>query len=41
MPQTLHRTTFETSRDSEYFGLRDLQAQTGQLAEMFAAVAVK
>jgi DNA topoisomerase VI subunit B len=37
----LNRTTFETSRDSEYYELRGLQAQTGQPAEMFAAVAFK
>jgi DNA topoisomerase VI subunit B len=37
----LTRTTFETSRDSEYFNLRDLQAQTGQPIEMFVAVAFK
>jgi Histidine kinase-, DNA gyrase B-, and HSP90-like ATPase/Topoisomerase 6 subunit A/Spo11, Toprim domain len=37
----LNRTTFETSRDSEYFELRQLQAQTGQPADMFAAVAFK
>jgi DNA topoisomerase VI subunit B len=41
MPHTLHRTTFETSRDSEYVNLRELQAQTGQPVEMFAAVALK
>ena len=37
----LHRTTFETSRDSEYLDLPHLQAQTGQPAEMFAAVVFK
>jgi DNA topoisomerase VI subunit B len=37
----LQRTTFETSRDSEYFNVRELQAQTGQPAEMFVAVALK
>jgi hypothetical protein len=37
----VHRTTFETSRDSEYLDLRRLQAQTGQPVEMFAAVAFK
>jgi DNA topoisomerase VI subunit B len=37
----LNRITFETSRDSEYFNVRELQAQTGQPAEMFAAVAFK
>jgi DNA topoisomerase VI subunit B len=37
----LNRTTFETSRDSEYFNIRELQAQTGQPVEMFAAVAFK
>jgi DNA topoisomerase VI subunit B len=37
----LQRTTFEISRDSEYFNVRELQAQTGQPAEMFVAVALK
>jgi DNA topoisomerase VI subunit B len=37
----LQRTTFETSRDSEYFNVRELQAQTGQPVEMFVAVALK
>jgi hypothetical protein len=42
MPQTvLARTTFETSRASEYFNVRELQAQTGQSRERFAAVALK
>jgi hypothetical protein len=41
MPQTLERTTFETSRAAEYFTARELQAQTGQPRERFAAVAVK
>jgi Histidine kinase-, DNA gyrase B-, and HSP90-like ATPase len=42
MPQViLHRTTFETSRASEYFNLKELQASTGQSAERFAAVALK
>jgi DNA topoisomerase VI subunit B len=37
----LQRTMFETSRDSEYFNVRELQAQTGQPVEMFVAVALK
>src|SRR5688572_13721498 len=37
----LARTTFETSRASEYFSVRELQAQTGQPRERFAAVALK
>jgi DNA topoisomerase VI subunit B len=37
----LSRTTFETSRDSEYLNIRELQSQTGQPVEMFAAVAFK
>ena len=37
----LQRTTFETRRDLEYVNLPDLQAQTGQPAEMFVAVAFK
>jgi DNA topoisomerase 6 subunit A-like protein/histidine kinase/DNA gyrase B/HSP90-like ATPase len=42
MPQTLlERTTFETSRAAEYFTVRELQAQTGQPRERFAAVALK
>jgi DNA topoisomerase VI subunit B len=42
MPQTvLQRTTFETARASEYFNVRELQAQTGQPRERFAAVALK
>jgi DNA topoisomerase VI subunit B len=42
MPQVmLQRTTFETSRASEYFNLKELQASTGQSAERFAAVALK
>jgi hypothetical protein len=42
MPQTvLAGTTFETSRASEYFNVRELQAQTGQPRERFAAVALK
>jgi DNA topoisomerase VI subunit B len=42
MPQTLlERTTFETSRAAEYFNVRELQAQTGQPRERFAAVALK
>jgi DNA topoisomerase VI subunit B len=42
MPQTvLERTTFEISRAAEYFNVRELQAQTGQPRERFAAVALK
>jgi Histidine kinase-, DNA gyrase B-, and HSP90-like ATPase len=41
MPQTLERTTFETSRAAEYFSVRELQAQTGQPRERFAAVVLK
>jgi DNA topoisomerase VI subunit B len=41
MPQTLARTTFETSRAAEYFNVRELQAQTGQPRERFATVALK
>src|SRR5918999_618305 len=37
----LQRTMFETNRDSEYFNVRELQAQTGQPVEMFVAVALK
>jgi DNA topoisomerase VI subunit B len=37
----LNRTTFETSRASEYFNLKELQASTGQSSERFAAVALK
>jgi hypothetical protein len=39
--QKLERTTFETSRAAEYFDARELQAQTGQPASNFAAVALK
>jgi hypothetical protein len=39
--QTFVRTTFETSRASEYFNVRELQAQTGQPKERFATVALK
>ncbi len=38
---TLDRTIFETSRATEYFDARELQAQTGQPVEMFATVALK
>jgi anti-sigma regulatory factor (Ser/Thr protein kinase) len=41
MPQGLARTVFETSRAAEYFTVRELQAQTGQPRERFAAVALK
>jgi hypothetical protein len=37
----LKRTTFETSRAGEYFDARELQAQTGQPLQNFAAVALK
>lgn len=37
----LQRTVFETSRAEEYFSVRELQAQTGQPVERFAAVALK
>ena len=40
MPK-LERTTFEVSRAAEYFTAKELQAQTGQPAEMFAAVVLK
>jgi len=39
--QTFARTTFETSRASEYFNVRELQAQTGQPRERFMTVALK
>ena len=35
----LERTIFETSRASEYFNVRELQAQTGQPAHNFITVA--
>jgi hypothetical protein len=38
---TLHREMFETSRDSKYLTIRDLQAKTGQPSSLFAAVVVK
>ena len=41
MSVELKRTTFETSRASEYFDARELAAQTGQPRENFAAVALK
>ena len=41
MPQVLARTVFETSQAAEYFTVRELQAQTGQPRERFAAVALK
>lgn len=37
----LERTIFETSRASEYFNVRELQAQTGQPAAKFITVAFK
>jgi DNA topoisomerase VI subunit B len=39
--RALHRETFETYRDSEYFSVAELQTKTGQPKERFAAVAVK
>ncbi len=41
MSARLERTTFETSRASEYFDARELAAQTGQPRENFAAVVLK
>jgi DNA topoisomerase VI subunit B len=41
MAATLERMTFETSRAAEYFDARELQAQTGQPIELFAAVVMK
>ena len=41
MQRKLERTTFETSREAEYFDARELQAMTGQSKSNFAAVAVK
>ena len=41
MTTTLQRTMFETSRAAEYFNARELQAQTGQLIDQFATVALK
>ncbi len=41
MSVVLERTVFETSRDAEYVDLRELQAQTGQAREQFAAVILK
>ena len=41
MSATLERTLFSTSRAAEYFAPRELQAQTGQPRERFAAVAFK
>jgi hypothetical protein len=38
---TLERTVFETSRAAEYFNATELQAQTGQPLDRFAAVALK
>lgn len=37
----LQRQVFEISRAAEYFSAKELQAQTGQLAENFAAVVLK
>ena len=41
MTAPLERTIFEVSRAEEYFNARELQAQTGQPVEWFAAVALK
>jgi DNA topoisomerase VI subunit B len=41
MAQQFERTIFETSRASEYFNVRELQAQTGQPAYNFVTVALK
>jgi DNA topoisomerase VI subunit B len=39
--ETFTRTTFEMSRAAEYFTARELQAQTGQSENRFAAVVLK
>jgi DNA topoisomerase VI subunit B len=39
--QKLERTTFETSRDAEYFSLSGLTKQTGQRPDRFAEVVIK
>jgi len=41
MAVLLQRQVFEISRAAEYFTVRELQAQTGQLAENFAKVVLK
>ncbi len=41
MSVALERSVFETSRDAEYVDLRELQAQTGQARDQFAAVILK
>jgi len=41
MSAVLERTIFETSRASEYFDAGELQAQTGQARDRFAAVILK
>ncbi len=41
MSVALERSVFETSRDAEYVDARELQAQTGQAREQFAAVILK
>src|SRR6516165_999642 len=41
MAVALQRTVFESSRAAEYFTLAELEAQTGQPAERFAAVVLK
>ena len=41
MAVQLQRQVFEISRAAEYFTVRELQAQTGQLAENFAQVVLK
>jgi Histidine kinase-, DNA gyrase B-, and HSP90-like ATPase len=39
--QKLERTTFETSRDAEYFSREGLRKQTGQRPDRFAEVVIK
>ena len=41
MSAVLERTLFSVSRAAEYFAAAELQAQTGQPAHRFAAVALK
>lgn len=41
MAVLLQRQVFEISRAAEYFNVKELQAQTGQLEERFAAVCLK
>src|SRR3954451_12853814 len=40
-PAILQRQTFVVPRASEYFVAREMQAQTGQAVERFAAVVIK